>query len=319
MKKGLQGLMVMVLAFSVLLTACGTKTELGGGREGGTVPAPTTASVPSVSKPAFTRDTFPKIDGSTATIPLSEAMAVSVLGMSGDEARKFIKHNTTHYAYVNLIEGRADIIFVTEPSAEELKIAKDANVELEVVPVVKEGFVFLVNSANPVSGLKTQQIQDIYQGRVKNWKEVGGADQEIIAYQREPNSGSQTLMEQTVMKGLKLTASPRNVVYGMDGLIDSIAKYDNSSGALGYSVYYYARTMYNKGTIKFLTIDGVAPDNKSISSGSYPFTSAYYAVFKKSTPPDAGSRKLLQWLLGAEGQKLAEDTGYVPVKGEAGP
>ena len=314
MKKGLKGLLILFLSLSVFLTACVSKTDPGGSKDTGTAPASTASSVPSVPKPVFTRDSFPKIDGSTATIPLSEAMAAGLLGMSKDDAQKFIKHNTTHNAYVNLIEGKADIIFVTEPSAEELKIAKDANVELEVVPVVKEGFIFLVNSVNPVSGLKTQQIQDIYQGRVKNWKEVGGPDQEIIAYQREPNSGSQTLMEQTVMKGLKMVDSPKNVVQGMDGLIDSIAKYDNSKGALGYSVYYYAKTMYNKGTIKFLTVDGVAPDNKSISSGSYPFTSAYYAVFKKSTSPDAGSRKLLQWLLGAEGQKMVEETGYVPVK-----
>jgi ABC-type phosphate transport system substrate-binding protein len=146
-------------------------------------------------KISFTKESFPKIDGSTATIPLSQAIAEKLLGMLSDKSKEFIKHNTTHNAYVNLIEGKADIIFVTEPSQEELKIAKDSNVDIEVVPVVKEGFVFLVNMNNPVNSLTVKQIQDIYQGKIINWKEVGGKDAAIIPYQRDKNSGSQTIMQ----------------------------------------------------------------------------------------------------------------------------
>jgi phosphate transport system substrate-binding protein len=266
-----------------------------------------------VEKPQFTRDTYPKVDGSTATIPLSEDIAADILGLSETQSSEFIKHNTTHDAYINLINGKADIIFVTEPSADELKIAKDANVELEVVPIVKEGFVFLVNSKNSIKSLTTKQIQDIYQGKITNWKEVGGADCEIIPFQRELNSGSQTLMEQIVMKGLTIMDSPKTIISSMEGLIDAIAAYDNSEKALGYSVYYYAKQMYNKDTIKLIVVDGVIPNNKNISSGKYPFTTGYYAVVKKSTPADAPSRKLLKWILGKDGQSLAEKSGYVPL------
>ena len=266
-----------------------------------------------VEKPQFSRDTYPKIDGSTATIPLSEKIAANILGLSEAEATKFIKHNTTHDAYVNLVKEKADIIFVTEPSADELEIAKDANVELEVVPIVKEGFVFLVNSKNPIKSLTTKQIQDIYQGSITNWKAVGGADCEIIPFQRERNSGSQTLMEQIVMKGLNIMNSPKTVISSMGGLIDAIAAYDNSEKALGYSVYYYAKTMYNKDTIKLISVDGIVPDNKTISTSKYPFTTGYYAVLKKSTSADAASRKLLKWILGKDGQALAEKAGYVPL------
>jgi phosphate transport system substrate-binding protein len=74
-------------------------------------------------------------------------------------------------------------------------------------------------------------------------------------------------MEQLVMKGLALVEYPKTIVYGMEGLIESIAKYDNSEKALGYSVFYYAKTMYNRDTIKLISINGIAPDNKSIASG----------------------------------------------------
>lgn len=269
------------------------------------------------AKPKFNKDTYPKVDGSTATIPLSEAFACEILGLSKEDGTKFIKHNTTHYAYENLISKKADIIFVTEPSAEELKMAKDANIELEVIPIVKEGFVFLVNEKNPIESLSVKQIQDIYQGKILNWKEVGGDDVEIIPYQREANSGSQTLMEQIVMKDIKIMEAPSKLeIQGMGALIERVAKYANSKKALGYSVYYYAKSMYNRDTVKLIAVDGISPDNKSISSGKYPFTSAYYAVIRKSEPENSPQRKLLAWILSKEGQRIAEAAGYVPMEVE---
>lgn len=268
----------------------------------------------TIKKPKFTKETYPRIDGSTATIPLSEAIASELLGLSKEEAANFIHHNTTHNAYENLLSGMADIIFVTEPSKEELQMAKDKNIELEVIPIVKEAFVFLVNVKNPINSLESQQIRDIYGGKINNWSKVGGKDIEIIPYQREPNSGSQTLMEQIVMKDTKLMEPPSKlIIAGMGTLIETIAKYDNSEKALGYSVYYYAKSMYNRDTIKLIAVDGVNPDHKSISSGKYPFTSAYYAVIRKSQPPDSSERKLIQWMLSREGQTAAEKAGYVPM------
>lgn len=266
------------------------------------------------SKHKFTEKDYPRVDGSTATIPLSEGLAENLLSMSKEEAKNFIKHNTTHNAYENLLNGKADIIFVTEPSKEELAMAEAKDIELEVVPVVKEAFVFLVNKNNPVTNISAEDIKNIYQGKIKNWNKLGGADLEIIAYQRPENSGSQTLMENLVMKGLTLAEAPSQFKpSAMAGLIEVIAAYDNSDQAIGYSVYYYANSMYCKDTIKFVNVDGVEPNNENISGDKYPFTSAYYAVLKKSEPADSSAKKLLTFVLSEEGQKLAEDSGYVPL------
>lgn len=305
--------LILILTMAVLLfSACNSIKKTENNQEPSKKVISETDVMPE--KISFTKETFPKVDGSTATIPLSQAIASSVVGLTKEESVKFIKHNTTHNAYVNLLDKKADIIFVTDPSKEELDMAKTAKVELEITPIVKEGFVFLVNKQNSVESLTTKQIQDIYQGKLKNWKEVGGQDKEITAYQREANSGSQTLMEQLVMKGLKMMESPKDIVPSMEGLIDNIAKYDNSDKALGYSVFYYAKTMYNNDSIKLLKVDGVAPTNASISSGKYPFVTSYYAVMRKDEPKDSSSRKLLAWILSSDGQKMAEDAGYVPLK-----
>jgi phosphate transport system substrate-binding protein len=264
---------------------------------------------------SFNKKSYPRVDGSTATIPLSQNIAGKLLSMTPEESKQFIKHNTTHNAYVNLIEGKADIIFVTEPSIEELELAKKAGIELEVVPVVKEAFVFLVNKENPVDTISVKQLQDIYQGKIKSWRELGGPDKEIIPYQRPDNSGSQTNMLNMVMKGLNIMDAPKALKPAeMSGLIEVIAAYDNSDKAIGYSVYYFANSMYNKETIKFVKVDGIEPNNETIKSGEYPFTSAYYAVLKKTEIEDSSARRLLAWVLSDEGQKLAEQSGYVPLR-----
>lgn len=263
---------------------------------------------------SFTKDTFPRVDGSTVTIPLSEGMASRLLDMTSDEAKNFIKHNTTHPAYENLIAGNADIIFVTEPSDQELSLAKSKNIDLEVIPVVKDAFVFLADTENPVNSLTVKQIQNIYQGRIKNWSSVGGKYNTITAFQRPKNSGSQTLMENMVMKGLTLMDAPKEYVPdSMQDLIEMVAGYDNSERALGYSVYYYAKTMYISDDVKFLGVNNVKPENKTIANGSYPFSIAYYAVLKKSESENSPARMLLKWLLSEEGQLMAGKCGYVPL------
>jgi len=267
------------------------------------------ASGGKAERPALTKENYPRIDGSTATIPLSERLASELLSMSAEEAKEFIKHNTTHNAYENLIEDNA------EPSEDELNMAAARGIELEVIPVVKEAFVFLVNKSNPVDELSLEEIKDIYQGKITNWKELGGSDMEIMAYQRPDNSGSQTLMQNQVMKGLTMSKAPTELKpAGMGGLIEAIASYDNSDSAIGYSVYYYANTMYLKDTVKFVKVNGVEPNNETIMKDKYPITSAYYAVLKKTEPENSNARKLLKWTLSSEGQKLAEAAGYVPLR-----
>lgn len=263
--------------------------------------------------------TFPKIDASLATQPLTNAIVKDFTG-GEDFDTSILNYSNTHPGYVKLINNEVDLIVVTEPSEEELELAKQKGVELEVIPVVKEGFVFYVNSQNPVDSLTTEQIQKIYTGEITNWKEVGGQDEEIKAFQRPVNSGSQTGMLSLVMKGLKLMEAPKeNLVGTMEAIINLVSSYQNGKNAIGYSYYYYATTMFETidetvaSNIKLLAIDGVKPNNQTIKESSYPFTTAYYIVINKADAEDSASRVLANQLLSARGQQVAEEAGYVPV------
>lgn len=260
---------------------------------------------------------YPKIDGSTATLPLAEAFKANFT--KNEEVE--VEHSKTHNAYVKLINDEVDLILVTEPSEDELELAKQKGVELEVIPVVKEGFVFYVNSENEVDNLTTEQIQKIYTGEITNWKEVGGADEKIIAYQRPENSGSQTGMLSLVMNGLKMMEPQTETLAGsMEEIINFVSDYNNGKNAVGYSYYYYANTMFETidktvaSNIKLLGVDGVEPTNKTIQNSSYPFTTAYYIVINKADNEDSPARILANQMLSPRGQKVAEEAGYVPVK-----
>ena len=269
--------------------------------------------------PIFTRENYPRIDGSTATIPLNLAFMENFTGQKIDA--NSVTFNKTDPAYQNLIDGKTDVILVTSPSQDELDRARAAGVELEVTPVVNEGFVFFVNKNNPIDNLTSEQVKQIYEGKITNWKQVGGKDQPIAAFQRPANSGSQTGMTDLVMKGRQLMTPPTNrIVETMSEIINIVSDYNNQSGALGYSYYYYATTMYEDedataaNNIKLLKIDGVMPSTDSIKNGSYPFRAAYYVVINKAAAADSPARKLKNAMLSSRGQAVALEAHYVPVK-----
>ncbi len=264
----------------------------------------------------FTEENYPVIDGSTATIPLSEAFKAEFLGKDIKDVT--VKHNKTHSAYENLINGNADLILVTYPSEDEFKLAKDNNVELEIIPVVNEAFVFFTSVDNPIKNLTLEQIQKIYTGEIKNWSELGGNNAEIDAYQRPVNSGSQTGMLSLVMNGLDLMEPPKEDVYSeMGEIVSAVASVENGQNSIGYSYYYYATTMYDiidsdtAGRIDLLAVNGVEPTNETIKNGSYPIRTNYYIVINKNEPKDGDVRKLVNAMLSERGQSAAEAIGYV--------
>lgn len=253
-------------------------------------------------------DTLVRVDASLATQPLMDAY---VEGLKDYNLKK--DYTNTDPAYTKLINGETDLIIVTEPSSDELKRASDAGVELEVTPVVNEGFVFFTNVNNLVNGLSLKEIQDIYTDKITNWNQVGGDNAKIIAYQRPENSGSQTGMLSLVMKDKKIKEPKREeYIESMAGIIDAVANYDNSKDSIGYSYYYYATTMYGNENIKFLAVDGVSPNHDTIKDESYPLITAYYIVTLKGTKNTVVS-KVKKAMLESKGQEIARNAGYIEI------
>ena len=263
--------------------------------------------------PRFSLEEYPHVDGSTSMLPLSRALMMASTGVSAQEAELRISHSKTTLSFYALVSGEADLLLVARPAQEAFDYAEDMGVELEMRPIGVDALVFLTSDKNPVDSLTQQQAVGIYTGAITNWKEVGGADAEIVAYQRNETSGSQVMMENVVMDGQPMTDAP--VEYRpseMGALVDEVASYRNSADAIGYSVYYYVTEMYLREGVKLLAIDGVAPSNETIASGEYPYTQYSYAVIRKDEREDSPARQLFDFLTTPEGKALMAAQGYVP-------
>jgi len=309
----------------LLLTGCGksdikdTTAELNSANET-VVSVPATVSIEQTSeqteaaeKPlALSENEFPRMNGSTATIPLGEAIASVIMGKDRPDCEQYVQFTGTSDAYVQLVDGNTDFLVVYEPSETTKEYIKKSGVDLESVSIGRDALVFLVNTQNPVNGLTTRQIKDIYSGNITNWMDVGGTNSTIKPYQRNATAGSQALMVKLVMKDIPFMQGPETYLTdSMEGLVTAISAYNNGEFAIGYNVYYYVTKMKDDENVKMLAVDGVTPEYETIAGGQYPFVNDFYVVIRKDAPKDSSQRKLFEWIQSAEGKALIDLEGYV--------
>lgn len=247
---------------------------------------------------------LPVIDGAAALYPVFSAFVNAVYPKESVhfDGENFTSDSALHYtntrgSYKAIVDGDADLIFCAKPSEEQLAYAKEKGVELELIPIGREAFVFIVNAENPVNSLTEEQVRDIYSGKILNWSEVGGKNRLINALERNEGSGSQTQML-SFMGGGEIK---RNIFGALTG------------SAIGFSFRYYVEGIVGNSGVKMLSINGVYPDKEHIANGEYPLSSNFYAVCRKNDDNE-NLRAFIDWIISEEGQKIIEQSGYVPLK-----
>ena len=245
---------------------------------------------------------LPTIDGAAALLPIYAGFVESIYpedsvifnGESYDD-QSAMHYTNTRGAYKDIVDGKADLIICVAPSEEQLAYAAQNGVELEMVEIGKDAFVFIVNSDNPVSDISVEQIRGIYSGEITNWKELGGPNVPIAAMRRNEGSGSQSALE--------------NLMGGTPIVADYTALFGSP---IGFSFRYYVTGMLAEGGVKMLSVNGVEPDIENIASGAYPVTSSIYAVYRKGESNE-NVYKAVDFMLSKEGQEIVEKSGYIPV------
>lgn len=256
---------------------------------------------------------LPKLDGATALYPLYAAAAEMLYpGKTYDPYASEVMVNTTPEAYRNLLNGNVDAIFAAGPSEGQLQTAEENGLELTLTPIGREAFVFFVHANNPVDNVTFEDIQSIYSGQTTNWSSLGGNNDDIRAFQRPVDSGSQTTLIK-IMEDVPVMEAPiENIEEGMGGIIQEVATYKNHKNAIGYTFRYYSEEMVGNDEIKYLAIDGVEPTIETIRDDSYPLSSEFYIITTQNS--SAETLKLVDWFTSEQGQKLVEHAGYVPIK-----
>lgn len=253
-----------------------------------------------------------RLDGATALYPVYASFVQAVYPKESyeDNSAEMVQCSTTPYAYDNLLNGNADLIFAAAPSKKQKEMFEKAEKELVMVPIGMEAFVFFVNSENSVTSLTTEQIQAIYSGEITNWMEVGGENRSIRAFQRPEGSGSQSALLR-FMDGKELIPPlKKDVASGMGDVVTEVAEYENRDNAIGYSFRYYTQEMVKNKGIRLLKVDGIEPSVENIRTDTYPISSPFYAIYVKGNT-NKNLEPFLHWIQSSEGKELIEKTGYV--------
>ena len=194
-------------------------------------------------------------------------------------------------------EGRCDIGLASR----NLKTQEKEN-GLEGTILAYDGIAIIVNPQNPVSDLNVESIAKIYTGEIKNWKEVGGNDAEIVLIGREAGSGTRDGFESITDTEDK--CKYRQELTSTGDVITTVASNPNAIG--------YASLASVKDTVKSITVGGVAASEETIKNGSYVVQRPFVLVTKKDTALSESAQKFFDYITSQAANDIISDAGVVP-------
>lgn len=280
----------------------------------------------TADKLGITDQNYPRIDGSTSTLPIVRAINRAMYQVS--ENNKFPETaSKTVPSYKLLINGEVDMIIVPYASPDVLALAEDAGVKLEFFPIAAEALVFITPIENKAENITMEQVREIYLNYgITNWSTLGGTNRELIPICRNSDSGSQSQLDNLVLNGKEMHSGIQKnyVELTMEGLLEQVAFYHNGglsgnptdSYALGYTLYTYLKNMGEitgiDEQLKMLAFEGVIPSEESIANGSYSLTDGYYAVVRSDLPGEHSARSIINWLKSDDGKAVIKELGLIP-------
>ena len=196
-----------------------------------------------------------------------------------------------------VLEGRCDIGLSSRNLKDE-EIAKG----LEATVLAYDGIAIIVNPANPVNDLDVETIAKIYTGEIKNWKELGGNDAEIVLIGREAGSGTRDGFE--AITDTEDKCAYRQELTSTGDVITTVASNPNAIG--------YASLASVKDTVKALTVDGVAASEETIKDGSYVVQRPFVLVTKKDTALSESAQKFFDYITSSAANNIISSAGVVP-------
>jgi phosphate transport system substrate-binding protein len=208
-----------------------------------------------------------------------------------------------------LINGTTDICNASRPmkQAEIEKLKARYNTLGVQIPCAKDGITIFLNEDNKVQELTLKQLSDIYQAKIRNWKELGGNDTEIRLYGRENSSGTYTYFHDEVVKADYATS-----VQSLPGTAAVVNAVKKDVNGIGYGGAAYAVGVKHAKVKKDANSTAYLPTAESIGKGEYPITRYLYMYLRNR--PTGETKKYIDWILSQEGQMVVTEVGYFPYK-----
>jgi phosphate transport system substrate-binding protein len=252
---------------------------------------------------AMAEDNKIVVDGSTTVGPIAKAFAEYYMGKNPG-VNITVSESGSGNGAKSLMNAACDVATMSRPmKATEKKGMEDSGRLAKAHIVALDGLAIVVHPSNPVKGLTIAQVHDIYTGTIRNWKELGGPDQEIVVISRDTNSGTYESFETLVMKAAKLFGKVEYV--GSNGAIRQ--RVLDTPAAIGYVGMAFCEG------IKALAIDGILPTEETVVNKTYPVSRPLFMYTNGSPKSGTHLAAFVNLYTTPDGKKLVEDTGFVAV------
>ena len=234
------------------------------------------------------------ISGSTSVGPTIEVLAEAY--EKNNDVKIEVQQVGSSAGIKNTMEGTSDLGM----SSRDLKDEESQSVEGTKIAI--DGIAVITNKNNKVEDLTVEQVKDIFTGKITNWKEVGGADAEIVVVSREEGSGTrdgfQDILEfesEELIKSAQICDGSGNIKSTVEGNENAIA---------------YISFGYVKDGIKSVKIDSVEANDENVVAGKYPISRPFLLVNKKDNLSD-GAKAFVDFIMSEEGQNIVAEEGFI--------
>lgn len=239
-----------------------------------------------------------KISGGTAHIPVMKEAAAQIMSANNAIAIS-IAGGGSGVGIKQVGEGLVDIgNSGRKPTEDEIK-----KYGLDMHQWAIDGVGIVVNPANPVKEMTTNQLKAVYAGQVTSWKELGGPDNPINLYTRDNASGTREVFWKKALAKSDISAKA-NFVPSNGAMKTAVAQDPYSIG--------YVSVGHIDDSVAAVGLDGVVPTLDNVKSGAYKVARGLYSNTKGT--PQGLTKKFLDYLYSAEGQKIIVQKGFIPVR-----
>jgi phosphate transport system substrate-binding protein len=252
-----------------------------------------------------------QIVGSETMRPVVAACAEDFMTRN-PEADVIVKGGGSGDGIAALLHGIVDIGMTSrELSSRERDYAVAQGMDLAVVPLALDGIAIIVNGTNDVSALDLGQLRSVFAGRTRNWRELGGANADIVVFARAAGSGTASLFGEHVLHDDPYVSSVQSLPSN-EAIVAEVAA---RPGAIGYTGLGALRSAGDRIKVVGLRADArsqpVAPTSETIRSGQYPLTRTLYLTAAGN--PSGSVKALLDFCSGSSGRALLQRAGYVGI------
>ena len=244
-----------------------------------------------------------RISGSTTVLPIAQKAAESYMGLH-PEMILSVSGTGSGDGLKAIVEGSTDIANSSRDLKDKEKsLAEEKKVKLVRNAVALDCVAVVVNPENPVGELSLPQLKGIYEGTIKNWREVGGEDKPIVPINRDASSGTFEVWLEKVLEGARVRPDAQ-VQASNGGVAQAVAGNKYAVGYVGLG--------YITPQVKALKVEGITPSVAAVQASKYPISRELYMFTREDGPKAADD--FIVFLTGPDGQKLVESEGFVPLK-----